>query len=135
MLGILGTSMAACAAPIIRTPKEEVAQFPLIDAHSHFVSKSRWDLGYTPEEFLKAMDIAGIGQMIVLGFDPEVPQLARNKPNRFVASYCGDFSLQLRQSRGEIKDGTDPGEVEQISSEFEMALKSGLYKGIGEIHT
>jgi Tat protein secretion system quality control protein TatD with DNase activity len=127
--------MAACAAPIVRTPKEEVAEFPLIDAHSHYVPKAMSDYGYTPEELLKAMDIAGIRRMVVLGFGPGVSQLARQKPSRFVASYVGDFSFRFRQARGEIKDGTTPTEVERISVEFEKALKSGLYQGIGEIHT
>lgn len=136
VLGLLGTAMTACAAPIIRTPKDEVAEFPLIDAHSHYVSKAQWgDKGYTPEELLQAMDIAGIRRMVVLGFGPEVPQLGRQKPDRFVASYVGDWSFRFRQARGEIKDGTTPAEVERISAEFENALGSGLYRGIGEIHT
>lgn len=132
--GFFGTAMAACAAPVVRTAKEEVAQFPLIDVHSHYVSRSAVSFGYTPEELLKAMNAAGIRRMIILGFGPEVPQLARQHPDRFVAAYGGNTSFRSRQAAGEIKDGTGSEEVERIGSEFEAALKTGLYRGIGEIH-
>lgn len=126
--------MAGCAPPVVRTPKEEVAQFPLIDVHSHYMPRSFVDFGVTPEDLLKGMDAAGIKRMVVLGFGPEVPQLARRYPDRFVASYI-HMNFRTRQSRGEIKDGTSPEEVERIGAEFEEALKSGLYRGLGEITT
>jgi hypothetical protein len=135
LLGFLGTAAAACAAPVIRTPREEVAQFPLIDVHSHYVSGHVVDFGYTPEDLLKAMDAAGIRRMVVLGFGPDVPRLARQHPDRLIASYIGNWSFRTRQARGEITDGTTPAEVERINGEFEAALKSGLYRGLGEIHT
>ncbi len=135
LLGCFGTAMAACAAPVVRTPKQEVVQFPLVDVHSHYVPVSRVDFGYKPEDLLKAMDTAGIRRMIVLGYGREVPELARLYPGRFVASYGGMSNLKVRQARGEIKDGTAPAEVESIGAEFEEALKSGLYRGAGEVHT
>lgn len=132
LLGLLGTATAACAAPVVRTPKEEVARFPLIDVHSHIsVAPSR---GYTPEHLLTALDAAGIKRMVLLGFGPEVTELARQYPDRFIASYIW-LNFRTRQRRGEIKDGTTGEEVERIGAEFEQALKTGLYRGLGEITT
>lgn len=132
--GFLGTAMTACAAPVVRTPKEEIAQLPLIDAHSHYVPRSV-SFGYAPEDLLRAMDAAMIRRMVVLGYGRVVPDLARAHPDRFVAGYGGLINLKLRQARGEIKDGTTSAEVERIGAEFEAALKTGLYQAIGEIHT
>lgn len=135
LLGFLGTGVAACAAPVVRTPREAVAEFPLVDAHSHYVSASTVDYGYKPEELLEAMDAAGLRRMIVLGYGPGVPELAKRHPDRFVAAYGGKTSFRSRQASGGIRDGTAPAEVEGIGSEFEEALKAGLYRAIGEIHT
>ena len=140
----MGTALTGCAVPVIRTPKEEVAQFPLIDNHSHFLSKQqRSDIGTTPDELLKAMDAAGIRRMIVVGFGPEVPELPKRYPGRFVASYIYN-NFRSRQDirlvgripeRQRIVDGTSPREVEWIGGEFEEALKTGLYRALGEITT
>ena len=134
LLGLLGTATAACVAPVIRTPKEEVAQFPLIDAHSRYAPRAFADFGVTPGELLRGMDVAGIRRMVVLGFGSEVPELARQFPDRFIAAYVYR-NFRTRQALGEIKDGMNPEEVERVGTEFEDALKSGLYRGIGEITT
>lgn len=126
-LWLLAGATAACAAPAVRTPKEEVAQFPLLDAHSHYVP-SRFSFGYTPEELLKAMDTAGIRRMIVLGGREE---LARQFPNRLIASYIG-ASFRFREGLG---NGSDPKAVEKVGGEFEAVLNRGVFRGIGEVHT
>lgn len=132
--GLLGTALGACAAPVVRTPREEVDHFPIIDVHSHYVDTSRANFGYTREDLLRAMDTAGIKRMVVLGYGPEVPRFAQEQPDRFVASYVR-VNFRTRQATGDIKDGTDPSEVERIGNEFEEALRSGVYRGLGEITT
>lgn len=135
-LGLLGGALAGCAAPVVRTPREEVARLPLLDAHSHYVGRGAAGIGYTPAELVAAMDAAGIRRMVVLGFGVgAVPALARQYPDRFIPSYVGDSSFRGRQLRGEIRDGIDPREVEAIGAEFETALQGGAYRGVGEIHT
>lgn len=82
------------------------------------------------------MNAAGIRRMVVLGFGvTAVPELTRQHPDRFIPSYVGDVSFGARQFRGEIRDGSDPREVEAIGAEFEAALGSGRYRGLGEVHT
>lgn len=120
----------------MKTSREEVAAFPLLDAHSHYVGRRAEGAGYTVADLLAAMDAAGIRRMVVLGFGREVvPQLARQYPDRFIPSYAGDVSFGARQLRGEIRDGSDPRVVDAIGEEFEAALQSGRYRGVGEIHT
>jgi hypothetical protein len=132
--GLLGSALTACAAPAVRTPTEQVAEFPLIDVHSHYASRSMADFGVGPDQLLRAMDEAGIRRMVVLGFGPEVPVLARTHGDRFVAAYVYR-NFRTRQAGGEITDGRAPNEVERIGAEFEQALDSGLYRGLGEITT
>ena len=74
LLGILGATLGGCGPAALHTPREEVAQFPLIDVHSHYAPRAFTSFGVTPEELLAAMDEAGIRRMIVLGFGPEVPE-------------------------------------------------------------
>jgi hypothetical protein len=89
------------------------------------------------------MNQAGIKRMIVVGFGPEVPELPKRHPDRFVAAYV-QFNFRWRQDpamagrmpeRFRIKDGTTPEEVERIGGEFEEALKSALYRALSEITT
>ncbi|MGQ0675380.1 MAG: amidohydrolase family protein [Rhodospirillales bacterium] len=134
----------AVAAADIRTPLEEVAQFPLIDNQSHLLPKRmRDDLGTTPEDLIAAMDQAGIHRMVVAGFGPEVADLPRRFPGRFVAAYIL-YNFRWRQDprvsamlpeRYRIGDGTKPAEVDAIGGEFEEALASGRYNALAEITT
>lgn len=136
LLGASGALLAGCAATILRTPREEVAQFPLVDAHSHLLPlRQSPQRGWGREDLIAAMDASGFRRMVVVGYGREVADLARLQPDRFVASYCGELSLRWRHVRGWIKDGTAPDEVERIGAEFETALRSGLYRCIGELHT
>ena len=145
LLGSLATGAAGCAGAVVRTPKEEVARFPLIDMHSHLLPVSqRPDVGFTPADLLKAMDQAGIKRMIVVGFGSEVPELPRRYPGRFVAAYI-QYNFRTRQDPsmlGRLPDrfritsgGTAREEVDRIGGEFEEALQSGLYRALAEITT
>jgi len=102
---------------------EEVARFPLIDVHSH------WN-GPMSGELLQAMNAAGIRRMVVFGGE-DAARLARQQPDRFVASYTGLLGARRKAMGG----GTDLEVTERVGAEFEQALKSGLYKGLGEIST
>lgn len=125
---------AACAAPVVRTPKEQVAAFPLVDAHSHHIPLGTAPHGYSGDDLVRAMDAAGFHRMIVLGYWDEVPALARRHPGRVVAAYHR-LSMRVRIGRGEVTDGRRRDEVERVGSEFDAALRSGQYRGIGEVHT
>jgi len=120
--------MVACAAPVIRTPKDEVEKYPLIDVHSH--RSPSW--GPTAEEFLDIMNAAGISRMNVFeaGGGPEAALLARQYPDRFVVSYRPPIDRSTA-----MKGMLDDEGVRRIRVEVEKALKSGLYKGLGEIIT
>ena len=128
MLGVMAAVMAACAVPVIRTPIEEVEKYPLIDVHSH---RSRSDL-QTAAEFLEVMHVGGISRMNVFDADrgPNQPLLAREYPDRFVVSYRPPIDRSA-----EMKWPLDDEEERQILLAVEKALKSGLYKGLGEVIT
>ena len=123
---------------------EEVAQFPLIDNHSHFLSRrSSPHSGVAADDLLKAMDAAGIRRMVLAGMGPEVPQLAKEHPHRFVAAYVL-YNFRTRQDptlsqrlpeRARIQDGTSQREVDWIGGEFEDALRTGEYHALAEIST
>jgi hypothetical protein len=132
LLGALAGLSAGCAAPTVRTPKEEIAGFPLVDVHSHVAAA----LGFTGERLIQAMDTAGIARAVVLGWGAPAADLARRHPDRIVAAYGGPGSFGWRQQQGEIKDGTDPREVERIGAEFEAALGNPVFRGgFGEVVT
>ena len=127
MLALMAAAMAACAAPVIRTPKEEVSKYPLFDVHSHRSPSG----SPTAEEFLEIMNAAGISRMNVFaGRQHEPAMLARQYPDRFVVSYRPPIDRST-----EMKGTLDDEEVRRIGIEVEKALKSGLYKGLGEVIT
>lgn len=145
LLGSFGTAFACYAAAAeIRTSLDEVAQFPLIDNHSHLLPKRmREDLGMTPEDLIAAMDAAGIRRMIVAGFGPEVADLPTRFPGRFVAAYVM-YNFRWRQDarvsamipeRQRIKEGKTAAEIDWIGGEFEEALITGRYNALAEITT
>ena len=123
MIGLMAAAIAACASPIIRTPKEEVEKYPLFDVHSHRSSNG----SPTAEEFLEIMNAAGISRMNVFegGGGPEPARLARQYPDRFVVSYRPPIDRSTA-----IKGVLDDEGVRRIAIEVEKALKSGLYRGL-----
>ncbi len=130
LLGLLGTSLEACAAPVIRTPREEVEKFPLVDAHSHY-GAVRDPMG---EDLIEAMSAAGITRMVLFeASDRGARELARRLPGRFAPSYQGPMGIDRR--REQMKYGMDAQIAEQIGAEYEKALRSGVYRGLGEIPT
>lgn len=127
MLGVMAAAIAACASPVIRTPREEVSKYPLFDVHSHRSPSG----SPTAEEFLEIMNAAGISRMNVFeGRAPDPAQLARQYPDRFVVSYRPPIDRSTA-----MKGILDDEEVRRIGIEVEKALKSGLYKGLGEVNT
>ncbi|MBI2087393.1 MAG: amidohydrolase family protein [Deltaproteobacteria bacterium] len=130
LLGLLGTSLGACAGPVIRTPGEEIEKFPLVDAHSHY-GAVRDPMG---EDLIEAMSAAGIKRMVLFeASDRGAKELARRFPGRFAPSYQGPMGIDRR--REQMKYGMDAQIAEQVGAEYEKALRSGLYKGLGEIPT
>ncbi len=128
----------------VRTPPQVVSQIPVVDIHSHLLPRYlRSDIGTTPQMLMAAMDEAGIGKMIIAGFGSELEQISRQYPGRLYASYIL-YNFRWRQDKRfhrlipenlRIKDGSSPGEVERIGNEFEQAVKTGRYCGIGEVTT
>ena len=144
LAGSMATALVGCQAATVRTPREEVAHFPIIDNHSHLLPTYMTPrLGTTPDDLIAAMDAAGIQRMVVVGFGTEVPDLPKRYPGRFVAAYVMHnfrwrqdprFAFIVPQDQ-QVGDGTDPKEVEAISAEFETALGTGQYNAIAEITT
>jgi predicted TIM-barrel fold metal-dependent hydrolase len=123
----MAAAIAACTSPVIRTPREEVSKYRLFDVHSHRSPSA----SPTAEEFLEIMNAAGISRMNVFeGGGPDPAQLARQYPDRFVVSYRPPIDRSTA-----MKGILDDEEVRRIKIEVEKALKSGLYKGLGEVIT
>lgn len=123
LVGLLATSLGACTAPVIRTPKEEVEKLPLVDVHAHYGQSG------TPEDFLDAMQAAGIARMVLFG-GQNAADLALQQPDRFAASLQGVIITALR--RGELRYGTEVEVIKRIIRIYNMQLRSGVYKALGE---
>ncbi len=129
MLGLIAAATAACAAPIIRTPREEVSKYPLVDMHAHYPGRPP----RTPQEFFATMDAVGIERMaLFLGGtgSGQVSELQKYR-ERFVLFYAGPIATDV--VRVKIKTG-DPKAVAELLTSYERALQSGLYQGLGEIY-
>jgi len=135
LVGTLSAVLAACGLPdlVVRTPKEEVAKLRLIDVHSHASGNPR----RTVQEFIESMDATGIERMVLFmggsftGGGNRASELQKY-PERFVLFYTGPIANDT--ARAKIKSG-DPNILEVLLADYERALKSGLYGGLGEIHT
>ena len=130
MLGLMSGSIAACAVPelVVRTPTEEVAKFPLIDMHSHASGTPR----RTTQKFIETMDQVGIGRMVLFTGRPGNVREFQKYPDRLVLFYTGQIANDA--VRAKISSG-DPKTVGEFLADYERALKSGFYNGLGEIHT
>ena len=134
LVGTLSAVLAACGVPdlVVRTPKEKVVKLPLIDVHSHYTGTPR----RTAQEFIEAMDATGIGRMVLFmgesftGGGDRASELQKY-PERFVLFYTGPIANDT--ARAKIRSG-DPKAVKELLADYEQALKSGLYGGLGEIH-
>jgi hypothetical protein len=115
MLGLMAAAMAACAAPVIRTPIEEVSKYSLFDVHSHRSANG----SPTAEEFLEIMNAAGISRMNVFaGRRHEPALLARQYPDRFVVSYRPPIDRSTA-----MKGMLDDEEVRRIKAPFASAIR------------
>jgi len=120
--------VGACAAPVTRTPREEVEKFPLVDAHSHYGAVR----DPMAEDLIEAMDAAGIKRMVLFeASDRGAIRLAKRFPGRFAPSYQGPLGIDTR--REEMKYGKDPEIAQQIAGRYEKVLSAGVYRGLGEI--
>lgn len=129
ILGLIAAVTAACTAPIIRTPTEEVAKYPLVDMHAHYPGRPP----RTPQEFFATMDAVGIERMaLFLGGtgSGQVNELQKYR-ERFVLFYAGPIATDV--VRAKIKTGNSKAVAELLTS-YERALQSGLYQGLGEIY-
>jgi predicted TIM-barrel fold metal-dependent hydrolase len=133
-VGTLSAVLASCSVPdlVVRTPKEEVAKFPLIDVHSHYTGTPR----RTAQEFIETMDATGIERMVLFmggsftGGGDRASEFQKY-PERFVLFYTGPIADDT--ARAKIRSG-DPKAVKELLADYERALKSDLYGGLGEIH-
>ncbi|MDZ4385088.1 MAG: amidohydrolase family protein [Candidatus Moranbacteria bacterium] len=108
-----------------------------IDVHTHIMPS-----GMSLEEMIKNMDIEGIDTMIIMetptsiymGKSQEeygIPSASEKYPNRFISLYGGEAMTLL-----DIvikKGGYTQSQEEKYTALLEDAMKSGKYKGFGEI--
>jgi predicted TIM-barrel fold metal-dependent hydrolase len=130
LVGIAGTILDGCAAPVNYKPMSDAERFPLVDAHSHYVAVRE----PMAEDLIEAMNTAGIKGMVL--FEPSnrgATRLAKRFPGRFGASYQGPLGIDRR--REEMSYGMDPEIAQQIAAEYEKVLRFGVYRGLGEIPT
>jgi predicted TIM-barrel fold metal-dependent hydrolase len=130
LLGLAGVILGSCATPAVDKPRNDAERFPLVDAHSHY-GAARDPMA---EDLIEAMNTAGIKKMVL--FEPShrgATQLAKRLPGRFAPSYQGPLGINPR--REQMKYGNDPDIVQQIAAEYEQVLRSGMYRGLGEIPT
>lgn len=108
-----------------------------IDVHTHIMPS-----GMSLEEMLKNMDIEGIDTMIIMetptsiymGKSQEeygIPSASEKYPSRFISLYGGEAMTLLDTV---VKKGKyTQSQEEKYTTLLEDAMKSGKYKGFGEI--
>jgi hypothetical protein len=122
-------ALAACAGPVSRMPREVVAKIPLVDFHAHYPGRPP----RTAEEFIRTMDSVGIEQTVLfLGAtgSKEASELQKHS-DRFALFFAGPAANDA--IRAKIKTG-DPKPIVELLADYERALQSGLYSGLGEIY-
>jgi predicted TIM-barrel fold metal-dependent hydrolase len=122
-------ALAACAGPVSRMPREVVAKIPLVDFHAHYPGRPP----RTAQEFIKTMDSVGIEQTVLFlgGTGSREASELQKYSDRFVLFFAGPAANDA--VRAKIKTG-DPKAVEEMLADYERALQSGLYSGLGEIY-
>jgi hypothetical protein len=129
MLCLMAAAMISCAGPVSRMPREVVAKIPLVDFHAHYPGRP----SRTAEEFIRTMDSVGIEQTVLfLGAtgSKEASELQKHS-DRFALFFAGPAANDA--IRAKIKTG-DPKPIVELLADYERALKSGLYRGLGEIY-
>jgi predicted TIM-barrel fold metal-dependent hydrolase len=129
IVGLIAAATISCAGPVGRMPREVVAKIPLIDFHAHYPGRPP----RTAQDFIRTMDSVGIERTVLfLGGtgSKEASGLAKYS-DRFALFFAGPAANDA--VRAKIKTG-DPKAVEDLIADYERALKSGLYRGLGEIY-
>jgi hypothetical protein len=121
-VGLLIIGATGCGFKGSHIPGEQATVFPLFDAHFHYNDP------VDENEMLANLDAAHITRTALFGTE-NAAAMARKYPGRFVASYSG----QLAARRSELKGGQDEAIAQTIAGEFDQALRSGLYRGLGEV--
>jgi hypothetical protein len=121
-LGLLVLSVTACGFKGRQIPRKTPAVLPLFDAHFHYNQPADED------ELLASLSAAHITRSVLFGGE-SASEMARKYPERFVASYSGLLSGR----RHELNGGKDEAIVTEIAGEVDQALRSGRYRGLGEI--
>jgi predicted TIM-barrel fold metal-dependent hydrolase len=128
-IGLMAAAAISCAGPVSRMPREVVDKMPLVDFHAHYPGRPP----RTPAEFIRTMDSIGIERTVLfLGStgSKEASELKKYS-DRFALFFAGPAANDA--VRAKLKTG-DPKAVEEMLADYERALKSGLYSGLGEIY-
>ncbi|MGE5307002.1 MAG: amidohydrolase family protein [Alphaproteobacteria bacterium] len=123
-VGFLVVGVAACGFKGKQVARKRATFLPLFDVHFHYNDSIDED-----KLFLNLSE-AHITRSVLFGTE-SASDMAREYPERFVASYATDLSIRRQESKG----GKDEAVAREIAGESEQALRSGLYRGLGEIST
>ena len=121
-IGLVIVGAAGCGVKGRQSPPKTATVLPLFDAHFHYNDPM------DENELLASLSAAHITRAVLFGIQ-SAGEMGRKYPDRFIASYSGRLSLRRR----ELKGGADEAVAEKIAAEFDQALRSGLYRGLGEI--
>ena len=124
IVGFLVFGVAACGLKGKQLAGKQATSLPLFDAHFHYNEPVDED------ELFSNLSAAHITRTVLFGTEAAA-DMAREYPDRFVASYSG----RLSAIRRELKGGRDEARAEEIAGKFEQALRSGRYRGLGEVST
>jgi hypothetical protein len=129
LLGLMAVALVACAGPVSRMPREVVDKIPLVDFHAHYPGRPP----RTAEEFIRTMDSVGIERTVLLlgGTGSKEARELQKYSDRFALFFAGPAANDA--VRAKIKTG-DSKVVEELLADYDLALQSGHYSGLGEIY-
>lgn len=123
-VALLVAGVTACGFKAVHSPREKTAFLPLFDVHFHYNEPVDED------KLFSNLAAAHITRTVLFGTEAAA-DMAGEYPWHFVASYSG----RLSAIRRELKGGRDETIAEEIAGDFEQALRSGRYRGLGEVST
>jgi hypothetical protein len=125
----MAAAAISCAGPVSRMPREVVDKMPLVDFHAHYPGRP----ARTPGEFIRTMDSVGIERTVLFlgGTGSKEASELKKYSDRLALFFAGPAANDA--IRVKIKTG-DPQAVEDLIADYERALRSGLYRGLGEIY-
>jgi hypothetical protein len=129
ILGLIAAAMISCAGPVSRIPREVVAKIPLIDVHAHYPGRPP----RTAQEFIQTMDSVGIERTVLFlgGTGSREATELQKYSERLALFFAGPAANDA--VRAKIKTG-DAKAIEELLADYERALQSGFYHGLGEIY-